>query len=417
MRRLAPLVLTALALAACTGPDGDAPQPGDPAPRPSTSPAFTTAAPAPPETAEPTEAAETEPTVEETAAPEPTEDLPETHEYAITEQEPYSNPWAMEFLPGTDLLAITERTGALKLRSPDGTVREVTGVPEVAAAGQGGLGDIIAGPTFETDGTIYLSWVEQGDGGSGAVIGTATLDTEAAALSNVTTIWEQTPKVSGNGHFSHRMAIQGDHLFVSSGDRQKMDPAQEMDNTLGKILRLTLDGQPAADNPFQEDSPAAQQFWTIGHRNVLGLEFDAEGRLWASEMGPEGGDELNLIKEGLNYGWPVASMGSHYGGEAIADHTEGDGFEPPLMYWGPETAPGSLMIYDGDLFPAWKGDAFLGALAGQKLIRVNLDGEAATEGEEWDMGARIREVEEGPDGAIWLLQDGDGALLLELRPA
>lgn len=411
MRRLAPIALTAaLALSACGGPDPEAPSPGDPAPQPTTSPAFTTAAPT---TQATTEApAEAEPTVEETTEAE----VPETHELAITEHEAYSNPWAMEFLPGTDLLAITERTGALKLRSPDGTVREVTGVPEVVAAGQGGLGDIIAGPTFESDGTIYLSWVEQGDGGTGAVIGTATLDTDAAALSNVTTIWEQSPKVDGNGHFSHRMAIHEDHLYVSSGDRQKMDPAQEMDNTLGKILRLTLDGQPAADNPFQEDSPAAQQFWTMGHRNVLGLEFDAEGRLWASEMGPEGGDELNLIKEGLNYGWPAASMGSHYGGEAIADHTEGDGFEPPLMWWGPDTAPGSLMIYDGDLFPAWTGDAFLGALAGQKLIRVDLDGETAAEGEEWEMGARIREVEEGPDGAIWLLQDGDGGLLLELRP-
>lgn len=411
MRRLAPIALTAaLALSACGGPDPEAPSPGDPAPQPTTSPAFTTAAPT---TQATTEApAEAEPTVEETTEAE----VPETHELAITEHEAYSNPWAMEFLPGTDLLAITERTGALKLRSPDGTVREVTGVPEVVAAGQGGLGDIIAGPTFESDGTIYLSWVEQGDGGTGAVIGTATLDTDAAALSNVTTIWEQSPKVDGNGHFSHRMAIHEDHLYVSSGDRQKMEPAQEMDNTLGKILRLTLDGQPAADNPFQEDSPAAQQFWTMGHRNVLGLEFDAEGRLWASEMGPEGGDELNLIKEGLNYGWPAASMGSHYGGEAIADHTEGDGFEPPLMWWGPDTAPGSLMIYDGDLFPAWTGDAFLGALAGQKLIRVDLDGETAAEGEEWEMGARIREVEEGPDGAIWLLQDGDGGLLLELRP-
>lgn len=414
MRRLAPIALTAaLALSACGGPDPEAPSPGDPAPRPTTSSASTTAPPTTPATPEPP--TDAEPTVEEeTEAP---VEVPETHELAITEHEPYSNPWAMEFLPGTDLLAITERTGALKLRSPDGTVREVTGVPEVVAAGQGGLGDIIAGPTFESDGTVYLSWVESGDGGTGAVIGTATLDTDAATLSNVTTIWQQTPKVDGNGHFSHRMAIHDDHLYVSSGDRQQMDPAQEMDNLLGKILRLTLDGQPAAENPFQEDAPAAQQFWSMGHRNVLGLEFDAEGRLWASEMGPEGGDELNLIQPGLNYGWPAASMGVHYGGADIPDHAEGDGFEPPKAWWGPETAPGSLMIYDGDLFPAWTGDAFLGALAGQKLIRVDLDGENAAEGEEWDMGARIREVEEGPDGAIWLLQDGDGGLLLELRPA
>lgn len=413
MRRLAPIVLSsALILGACTGPDAEQPRPGQPAPVPTTSPNFSTAAPASPSPS-PTGQPETaEPTVEAT----PTQAPPETHTFTVTEHEAYSNPWALEFLPGTDLLAITERTGTLKLRSPDGSVREVSNVPEVHVAGQGGLGDIVAGPTFETNGTIYLSWVERGEGGSGAVIGTATLDTDAAALSNLTKVWEQSPKVAGNGHFSHRMVIHDDHLFVSSGDRQKLDPAQEMDNLLGKILRLTLDGHPAADNPFQEDAPAAQQFWSVGHRNPLGLAFDADGRLWASEMGPEGGDELNLVKPGLNYGWPAASNGSHYGGGAIPDHTDGDGFEPPKVFWTPSISPGSLMIYRGDLFPGWQGDAFLGGLSGQRLIRVQLDGENATEQENWEMGARIREVEEGPDGAIWLLQDGDAAKLLELRP-
>ncbi|GAA4893453.1 PQQ-dependent sugar dehydrogenase [Tessaracoccus lubricantis] len=414
MRRLAPLVLTAaLSLAACTGP-GDQPSPGQPAPTPDTSPNITTAVASPsPSSAAPS------PDASEAVSPPSTESptVPETHEFTITEHESFTNPWALEFLPGTDLLAITERTGALKLRSADGTVREVTGAPEVAVAGQGGLGDVIAGPTFEADGTVYLSWVERGDGGSGAVVGTATLDAEAATLSNVTKIWTQTPKVGGDGHFSHRLAIQGEHLFVSSGDRQKMDPAQEMDNTLGKVLRLTLDGQPAPDNPFQEDAPAAQQFWSMGHRNVLGLAFDADGRLWASEMGPEGGDELNLIKPGLNYGWPAASNGSHYGGGEIPDHAAGDGFEPPKAFWTPSISPGSLMIYQGDLFPGWKGDAFLGALSGERLVRVPLDGEVAGTPEEWPMGARIRAVEEGPDGAIWLLQDGEGGKLLELRPA
>ena len=322
----------------------------------------------------------------------------------------------MAFLPGTEALIITERPGTIKLRDANG-VREVSGVPEVSAGGQGGLGDIIPGPTFESDGTVYLSWVEAGDGGKGAVVGTATLDVDQAALSNVTKIWEQTPKVSGNGHFSHRLAIQGEYLFVSSGDRQKMEPAQEMDNALGKIMRLTLDGQPAADNPFQgEDSPVAQQFYSIGHRNVLGLDFDADGRLWASEMGPEGGDELNLIEPGGNYGWPAASNGSHYGGGEIPDHADGDGFVAPKQFWTPSMSPGSLLIYQGDLFPAWKGDAFIGALSGQALIRVNLDGESASEGKTWEMGARIRAVAESPDGAIWLLEDETGGRLLELRP-
>lgn len=412
MRKLAPAALATLVLAtACTADPEPAAAPTTPAA------AATTSAPAPsPTSAAPTSTSPS-PTAEPTSAPpSATEAVPETHEFAVTEHEEFNEPWAMAWLPGSEALVVTERVGTMKIRDASG-IREVSGVPEVVVAGQGGLGDIIPGPTFEADGTVYLSWVEAGEGGSGAVVGTATLDVAGAALSNVTKIWEQSPKVDGNGHFSHRLAIQGEHLFVSSGDRQKMEPAQEMDNALGKILRLTLDGQPAADNPFTgEDSPLAQQFYSIGHRNVLGLDFDADGRLWASEMGPEGGDELNLIQPGLNYGWPVASDGSHYGGGEIPDHAEGDGFEAPKVFWTPSISPGSLMIYHGDLFPAWKGDAFLGALSGQALQRVDLDGETATEAENWPMGARIRAVEEGPDGAIWLLQDEAGGKLLELRP-
>ena len=214
------------------------------------------------------------------------------------EHERFDEPWALAFLPGTDTMAITERGGAIKLRDPDGTVRDVSGVPDVVAAGQGGLGDLIPGPTFADDGTVYLSWVERGDGGTGAVVGRARLDVEAATLTALDTIWEQTPKVGGDGHFSHRLLIQDEHLFVSSGDRQKFDPAQAMDGNLGKIVRLTLDGDPAPDNPWATDGGVAAQFWSIGHRNPLGLAVDGEGRLWASEMGPQGGDELNLIVAG-----------------------------------------------------------------------------------------------------------------------
>lgn len=411
MRRLALLPRTALtgclalacclpllAVAGCTSTPLPAPSgPASPAPSPS----------AP--TASPSPSAEPAPT--ETTSP-----IPETHELDITEHETFDEPWAMAFLPGTDQLVITGRQGDIWLRGPDG-VREVGGAPDVVVAGQGGLGDIIPGPTFEEDGRVYLSWVE-GGGTSGAVVGTGTLDVAAARLADLDVIWEQTPKVGGTGHFSHRLAIQGDYLFVSSGDRQKMDPAQEMDGNLGKILRLTLDGQPAEGNPFQgEDSPVAQQFWSVGHRNVLGLAFDADGRLWASEMGPQGGDELNLIEPGANYGWPVASNGSHYGGGEIPDHDPGDGFAAPKVWWNPSVSPGSLLIYTGDLFPAWTGDAFLGALSGEALIRVDLDGEDAELAEDWPMGERIRAVAEAPDGAIWLLEDGSGGRLLELRPA
>lgn len=344
---------------------------------------------------------------------------PDGRPFVVTEVAQFGEPWALEFLPGTDYLAITERSGSLHLRDQQtGAVVEVAGVPRVVAAGQGGLGDIAAGPTFEADQTVYLSWVEAGDGGTGAVVGRATLvaDADSARLEGLAVIWRQTPKVSGNGHFSHRLVFSpdGEYLFVSSGDRQKMAPAQDLTNTLGTIVRLTPDGKPAPDNPFVIDGSPADQVWTYGHRNPLGLAFDADGRLWSSEMGPQGGDELNLIRPGLNYGWPEASNGSHYGGGEIPDHTPGDGFEAPDAWWTPSVSPGSLMIYDGDVFPQWKGDAFLGALSGQALIRVDLDGGNATPADEWDMGQRIREVEQGPDGTIWLLEDTPGGRLLQL---
>ncbi len=322
----------------------------------------------------------------------------------------------MAFLPGTDVLAITERPGNILLRDGAG-LREVDGVPEVVAQGQGGLADLIPGPTFGTDGTVYLSWVEgDGSGRTGGVVAKATLDLERAELTGLTRIWEQEPKVDGSGHFSLRLAIRGDDLFVTSGERQQMNPAQDPANNLGAIVRLTLDGEPAPGNPLGE-GPVAGQLYSIGHRNPLGIAFDADGRLWSSEMGPQGGDELNLIRPGLNYGWPEVSNGSHYGGGEIPDHAPGDGFAPPKVFWNPSVSPGSLMIYSGDLFPNWRGDAFLGALSGEALIRVDLDGEDAAEAETWPMGNRIRAVTEALDGAIWLLEDGAGGRLLELRPA
>lgn len=320
----------------------------------------------------------------------------------------------MSFLPGTDALAITERGGTIKLRDSSG-IREVAGAPQVSVTDQGGLGDLIPGPDFESTGTIYLSWVISGDGGTGAVVGTGKLDVAAATLSDLTVIWRQSPLVEDGGHYSHRLLVDDEYLFVSSGDRRQFDPAQDLGSTLGKILRLTLDGQPAPGNPFAgDDQPMAAQVYSLGHRNVLGLDFDSKGRLWASEMGPQGGDELNLIEAGLNYGWPEASNGSNYDGSDIPDHTPDDGFQAPFASWNPSVSPGSLLVYGGGLFPAWRDDAFLGALSGQALIRVDL---ATGEQESWPMGARIRAVAEGPDGAIWLLQDGENGLLLELRPA
>ena len=343
---------------------------------------------------------------------------PDGRPFVVEEVDDFDEPWAMAFLPGTPYLAITERPGRLWLRDQEaGTRAEVAGVPDVVAAGQGGLGDIVPGPTFKDDRTVYLSWVERGAGGTGAVVGRARLVTDGPPrLDGLETIWSQAPKQSGSGHFSHRLAFSPDgrFLFVSSGDRQKMNPAQDLGNTLGTILRLTPEGRPAPGNPYADRGSPSDEIWSHGHRNPLGLAFDADGRLWSSEMGPQGGDEVNLIVEGANYGWPRASNGWHYGGGEIPDHAPGDGFEAPKAWWNPSISPGSLMIYSGDQFPQWQGDAFVGALSGEALIRLDLDGTDAREGDHWDMGQRIREVEQAPDGSIWLLEDAPGGRLLQL---
>ncbi|WP_344063117.1 PQQ-dependent sugar dehydrogenase [Nostocoides vanveenii] len=341
--------------------------------------------------------------------------------FRVTEIATYDEPWAMTFLPDSSRLLVTERDGALSIRNLDSGKRiEVSGTPKVVAEGQGGLGDVLVGPDFAKTQRVYLSWAEAGDGGTGAAVGRArlVLDGDRARLEGLTVIWRQQPKTSGSGHFGHRLAISPDKrfLFVTSGERQKFDPAQDLGTTLGKTVRLTLDGAPAPGNPFVDKGSPADEIYSYGHRNPLGIAFDAAGNLWESEMGPMGGDEINLIRAGANYGWPAASNGSHYSGQDIPDHRAGDGFEAPKVWWNPSISPGSLMIYSGPLFPQWRGDAFVGALSGQALIRVDLDETTATKGDQWPMNARIREVEQGPDGAIYLLQDGQGAHLLRVTP-
>ena len=359
-------------------------------------------------------------------------DAPTPKPFAITEIARFDQPWAMEFLPGsgvrtTSSALLTERTGKLWVVDvAAGTRTPVAGVPRVHVAGQGGLGDVIVHRDFAGNQRIYLSFVEAGPNRtSGAAIGYGRLLAVSAAtpgapvgyrLDGFKVIWRQSPKVEGDGHFSHRMAFGPDgYLYVTSGERQKFDPAQSLTGNLGKVLRLTAEGAPAPGNPWSKQGGIAREFWSIGHRNLLGIAFAADGRLWESEMGPKGGDELNLILPGRNYGWPRASNGSHYDGRDIPDHRPGDGFEPPRTWWNPSISPGGLAIYHGDLFPAWKGDALIPALSGEALIRVEINGATARKADHWPMGARIRAVDEGPDGAVYLLEDG--GRLLKLTPA
>jgi glucose/arabinose dehydrogenase len=321
----------------------------------------------------------------------------------------------MDFLPGsgvalTKMALLTEREGKLWLvDTQTGAKQEVAGVPKVKVAGQGGLGDVVVHPGFAGNQRIYLSFVEAGDGGtSGAALGYGrlVLGQGQPRIEGFRVIWRQQPKVDGDGHFSHRIAFGPDGLlYLTSGERQKFDPAQDMGGNLGKVLRLTDEGAPAPGNPWASRGGIATQFWSIGHRNLLGIAFAPDGRLWETEMGPKGGDEVNLILPGRNYGWPRASNGSHYSGQDIPDHKPGDGFEAPKVWWNPSISPGGLLIYTGDKFPDWKGDALIPALSGEALIRVDIDGEKATKTDRWDMGERIRAVDQGPDGSVYLIED------------
>jgi glucose/arabinose dehydrogenase len=354
------------------------------------------------------------PALAQPAAPARAIDLP----FAITTIATFDAPWAMAFLPDGRAL-VTEKRGAMILFDPKSSVKTVlAGTPAVVTTNQGGLMDIALAPDFRRSRKLYFSFSEAGEGKtSGAVLATATLHTHAAALRDVKVIFRGTPYVERASSYSGRIAIapDGRHLFFTNGERVQIEHAQHPATTLGKVLRLNLDGTPAKGNPLARKGfhPA---IWTYGHRNLTGLAFDSRRRLWEVEMGPRGGDEVNLIKSGANYGWPKASNGTNYDDTDIPDHRAGDGYEGPKAFWPPSLSPSSVAYYDAKLFPAWRNSLFVGGLSDMALDRIVLKGEKATLADHWPLGMRIRQVRTGPDGALWLLQDGPNGKLMRLTP-
>jgi len=344
----------------------------------------------------------------------------------------FDEPWTLAFLPDGRML-ITEKKGNLRVVTQAGEQsRPVEGLPDVDYRGQGGLGDVILHPDFADNGIIYLSYAESGIGdtrGAAVIRAVLELGERGGRLSDTAVIWRQYPKVLDDGHYGHRLAFDdAGYLWISSGDRQKFTPAQDMQSNMGKILRLAEDGSIPPDNPFVnyiDQEPLVDgvglydEIWTLGHRNPLGMAFDADGQLWVIEMGPAGGDELNRIVRGGNYGYPVVSNGDHYDGRDMPDHDARPEFTAPVITWTPVISPGDLMIYRGELFENWRGDAFAAGLSSRAIVRIRLDGNNATEVERYDMGARIRSIEEAPDGSIWVLEDERAesqGRLLQLTP-
>ena len=336
-------------------------------------------------------------------------------------------PWAMAFLPDGRML-VTERPGDLVVVSPDGEVSDpVEGTPPVFAQGQGGLLDVALDPDFAENRRVYLSFAEPGEGATaGTALGRARLSEDVGRLEDFEVIWRQEPKVEGDDHFGNRIAFDDDgHLFLALGERFQFGPAQDLSNTLGTVVRLNPDGSIPEDNPFVDDPDAEDAIWSYGHRNIQAAIWNAEaGQLWVTEMGPLGGDELNAVEAGANHGWPVVSWGINYDGVAIPDPTERPEFADAVHHWTPVRSPSGMILYEGAMFPEWRGDILFGALSAGGVERVDLEGGEVTGTEFIPLNTRIREVVEGPDGAVYLLTNvmaGEGAIWrlepLEVRPA
>ena len=325
-------------------------------------------------------------------------------------------PWGMAFLPDGRLL-VTEKGGTLRIVAKDGTISDpVKGVPKVIASGQGGLLDVALDPEFGTNNLVYLSYSEGGDGGVGTAVARGKLND--AAIEDTKIIFRMTPKVQGPNHFGSRLVFAPDgKLFVTLGDRFKFEPAQDLKSHLGKVVRINPDGSVPDDNPFAGKDDALPEIWSYGHRNVQGGAINPKtGKLWTIEFGPKGGDELNIPEPGKNYGWPVVSWGTHYDGKDIPDPPTHPEFADAVKQWTPVISPSGMTFYTGEVFPNWQGDLLIAGLSSAAIVRLTLDGDKVASEDRIAMGSRIRDVAQGPDGAVYALTDGGDGKLLRLTP-
>ncbi len=346
----------------------------------------------------------------------------EQHSFrVVTVASGLAHPWGMTFLPGGELL-VTERDGRLRVVR-DGKLdpQPVSGLPRMMVGGQGGLLDVALDPDYQDNGLIYFAYAGGRPGSVGTEVARGQLDLDEMTLHDVETIFKVDPKTPGGAHYGGRLQFHPDGtLFVTLGDRYSyLDQAQSVENHLGTIVRINPDGSVPDDNPFVGRDDAKPEIYTYGNRNVQGIALrPGTTTIWAHEHGPRGGDELNILKPGANYGWPAITYGIDYSGAIISEKTEAPGMEQPVVYWDPSIAPSGMTFYDGDAFPEWRGDIFLGALAHRHLRRLEMDGDEVVGQEELlaDLNARIRDVVQGPDGMLYVLTDAANGRILRLEP-
>ena len=375
---------------------------------------------------EPLETREPNASSQEPAFPAQTRTCEETTDVSfevVTLADNLVHPWSVEPLPGGDLL-VTERPGRMRIVTADGSVQDpIRGIPEVDARGQGGLLDVALSPDFRSDRTIYWSFAEPRQGGNATSVARGVLSEDRTRVENVQVVFRARPTYDGDKHFGSRLAFGPDgKLYVTLGersDREIRPQAQHPDSHMGKTIRINPDGTVPADNPFVNEQGTLPEIWTFGHRNIQSAAFDGEGQFWTVEHGPRGGDELNLIKGGENYGWPLVSFGEEYSGQSIQTaETTRPGYVDPVYYWDPVIAPSGMEFYTGDAFPEWRGSVFIGGLVAKAVVRLSLEDGRVT-GEEHllgDRGRRIRDVRQGPDGALYVVTDHSNGELWKIVP-